>query len=168
MKIYQLKTKKILPVSIENAWEFFSNPENLSKITPSGLDFKINSVLPEKMRAGLIIIYTVKPLLNIPMTWVTEITHIEEPFYFVDEQRIGPYKMWHHEHIFRPDGNGNTVMEDVVSYVVPFGLVGRILHRLIIRKRVQEIFDYRSRVLDKLFIPSRYPEPVVDLEQLKN
>lgn len=168
MKIYQLKRTKKLPISLESAWDFFSNPNNLAKITPVRLRFKINSVLPEKMRAGMIIVYTLRPMLSIPTTWVTEITHVEEPFYFVDEQRVGPYKMWHHEHIFRPDGNGKIIMEDIVSYAMPFGFIGKIFHGLIIRKKIQEIFDYRSGILDKLFVPVLNPKPVSDLELIKN
>ncbi|MBS4035282.1 MAG: SRPBCC family protein [Ignavibacterium sp.] len=151
MKIYQLKTVQKLPVSLETAWDFFSNPQNLTKITPAWLNFQIMSDLPQKMRAGMIISYTVKPLLNIPTTWVTEIAHVNEPFYFVDEQRFGPYKMWHHEHIFRKDKDGLVLMEDIVSYVVPFGILGRIMHRLVISKKIKEIFDYRTEVLNKLF-----------------
>lgn len=151
MKIYQLKTKQKIPVSLDKAWDFFSNPNNLSKITPPGLNFTIKSELPEKMRAGMIIEYTVSPLLNIPVAWVTEITHVEAPFYFVDEQRIGPYKMWHHEHIFHRLDNGDTLMEDIVSYAIPFGFLGRLVHRLVIRKKIKEIFDFRSRALINFF-----------------
>jgi ligand-binding SRPBCC domain-containing protein len=151
MKIYQLKTAQKLPVSLETAWDFFSNPQNLAKITPAWLNFQIMTDLPQKMRAGMIIFYTVKPLLNIPTTWVTEITHVNEPFYFVDEQRFGPYKMWHHEHIFKKDEDGLVIMEDIVSYVVPFGILGRIMHRLVISKKIREIFNYRTEVLNKLF-----------------
>lgn len=151
MKIYQLKTVQKLPVSLETAWDFFSNPQNLAKITPAWLNFQIMSDLPQKMRAGMIISYTVKPLLNIPTTWVTEITQVNEPFYFVDEQRFGPYKMWHHEHIFRKDEDGLVLMEDIVSYVVPFGILGRIIHGLVISKKIREIFNYRTEVLNKLF-----------------
>jgi ligand-binding SRPBCC domain-containing protein len=151
MKIYQLKTAQKLPVSLETAWDFFSNPQNLAKITPAWLNFQIMTDLPQKMRAGMIIFYTVKPLLNIPSTWVTEITHVNEPFYFVDEQRFGPYKMWHHEHIFKKDEDGLVLMEDIVSYVVPFGILGRIMHRLVISKKIREIFNYRTEVLNKLF-----------------
>jgi ligand-binding SRPBCC domain-containing protein len=92
MKLYQLKTSQKLPISIQTAWEFFSNPTNLSKITPPWLNFEVRTKLPEKMYCGMIITYFVRPLLNIPQTWVTEITHVNQPNYFVDEQRFGPYK----------------------------------------------------------------------------
>lgn len=151
MKIYQLKTTQNLPVSLDTAWNFFSNPKNLAKITPSWLNFRIKSELPEKMRQGMIIVYTVRPAMNIPVTWVTEITHLNEPFYFVDEQRFGPYKMWHHEHIFREVDDG-IIMEDIVSYALPFGFLGRIANWFFVRKKVQEIFKYRSAILKDHFI----------------
>jgi ligand-binding SRPBCC domain-containing protein len=151
MKIYQLKTSQKLPISIEKAWEFFSNPANLSKITPTWLNFQVTSALPDKMYAGLIITYFVRPMLNIPQTWVTEITHVQEPNYFVDEQRFGPYKMWHHEHIFKQTEDNSILMEDIVSYAVPFGIIGRIVNKLIISKKINEIFNYRREVLEKMF-----------------
>jgi ligand-binding SRPBCC domain-containing protein len=151
MKIYQLKTSQKLPISIEKAWEFFSNPANLSKITPTWLNFQVTSALPDKMYAGLIITYFVRPMLNIPQTWVTEITHVQEPNYFVDDQRFGPYKMWHHEHIFKHIEDNNILMEDIVSYAVPFGFIGRIVNKLIISKKINEIFNYRREVLEKMF-----------------
>ncbi|MBK7229574.1 MAG: SRPBCC family protein [Ignavibacteriales bacterium] len=151
MKIYQYKTSQKLNISKNDAWNFFSNPTNLSKITPNWLSFQVTSSLPEKMYAGLIISYTVKPLLNIPSTWVTEITHVNEQNYFVDEQRFGPYKMWHHEHIFKEADDGNILMEDIVSYAVPFGYLGRIVNSIIISKKINEIFEYRRIVLEKMF-----------------
>ncbi len=151
MKIYQYKTSQKLNISKNDAWNFFSNPTNLSKITPNWLSFQVTSSLPEKMYAGLIISYTVKPLLNIPSSWVTEITHVNEQNYFVDEQRFGPYKMWHHEHIFKEADDGNILMEDIVSYAVPFGYLGRIVNSIIISKKINEIFEYRRIVLEKMF-----------------
>ena len=151
MKIYQLKSSQRLPISLETTWNFFSNPANLSKITPNWLNFEVCTELPEKVHAGMIITYFVRPLLNIPQTWITEITHLNEPNYFVDEQRFGPYKMWHHEHIFTETENGGVLMEDTVSYIIPFGFVGRILNRLIISQKIKEIFNYRSNVLEKMF-----------------
>lgn len=151
MKIYQLKTSQKLPISIEKAWNFFSDPKNLAKITPTWLNFQIVSDLPPKMHAGMIIVYTVRPILNISTTWVTEITHVKENFYFVDEQRFGPYKMWHHEHVFKDNGDGTITMEDLVSYVVPFGIIGRIANHFILRKRINDIFNFRRNVLIKMF-----------------
>lgn len=151
MKLYQLKASQKLPISKETAWNFFSNPANLSKITPSWLNFEVKSELPKKMYAGMIITYFVRPMLNIPQTWVTEITQVNEPNYFVDEQRFGPYKMWHHEHIFKEEKDGGVMMEDIVSYVVPFGFIGRIINSLVISKKIHEIFNYRKEVLFKMF-----------------
>jgi ligand-binding SRPBCC domain-containing protein len=151
MKIYQHKTSQKLNISKNDAWAFFSNPANLSKITPSWLNFQVTSSFPEKMYAGLIITYLIRPILNIPQTWVTEITHVNEQNFFVDEQRFGPYKMWHHEHIFKQTENGKVIMEDIVSYAVPFGVFGRIINSIIISKRINEIFNYRTKVLEKMF-----------------
>lgn len=151
MKIYQLKSSQILPVSLSEAWKFFSDPKNLSKITPNWLNFEITSSLPNRMYAGMIVSYKVRPILNIPQTWITEITHVDEPFYFVDEQRFGPYKMWHHEHIFTEIPNVGVEMQDIVTYMIPFGLLGRIANSLFVRKRVLEIFQYRKEVLNEMF-----------------
>jgi ligand-binding SRPBCC domain-containing protein len=150
LKIYQFKAKQLLPISIDKAWEFFSNPNNLPKITPPWLNFKVTSQLDDKMYAGMIITYLVRPILNIPTTWVTEITHVREPNFFVDEQRFGPYKLWHHQHIFR-EAAGGVEMEDIVSYAVPFGFVGSIVNRLIISKKINEIFSFRKEKLTELF-----------------
>uniref|UniRef100_A0A832DH71 Coenzyme Q-binding protein COQ10 START domain-containing protein n=1 Tax=Ignavibacterium album TaxID=591197 RepID=A0A832DH71_9BACT len=154
MKIYQLKSSQILPISLSTAWKFFSDPKNLSKITPKWLNFEITSNLPHRMYAGLIITYKVRPMFNIPQTWVTEITHVNEPNYFVDEQRFGPYKMWHHEHTFTEIPGVGVEMRDIVTYVLPFGFLGRIVNTLFVRKKVLEIFEYRKEVLLKMFGPS--------------
>jgi len=151
MKIYQHKTSQKLNISKNNAWDFFSNPSNLSKITPIWLKFEVKTKLPEKMYAGMIITYFVRPMLNIPKIWVTEITQVDEPNFFVDEQRFGPYKMWHHEHIFTDTDDGGVIMEDIVSYIVPFGFLGRIVNRLVIEKKINGIFNYRREVLNKMF-----------------
>ena len=151
MKIYQHKTSQKLNISKNNAWDFFSNPSNLSKITPTWLNFEVRTKLPEKMYSGMIITYFVRPLLNIPQTWVTEITHVNELNYFVDEQRFGPYKMWHHQHIFTIAEDGGVLMEDIVSYVVLFGFLGQIVNTLVISKKINEIFNYRKKFLVKMF-----------------
>ncbi|MFN3135049.1 MAG: SRPBCC family protein [Candidatus Kryptonium sp.] len=158
MKVYQLKAKQILPVSLEEAWDFFSSPQNLSKITPKWLDFRIISKTPDKMYSGTIIVYKVKPIFNIPITWVTEITHINEPFYFVDEQRFGPYKMWHHEHIFREIKDVGVEMQDVVTYIVPFGIVGSIINSISLRKRLMKIFEYRREAIKRIFGTTNFEE----------
>jgi ligand-binding SRPBCC domain-containing protein len=150
MKIYQLKAFQKLPININEAWEFFSNPNNLSLITPKWLNFKITSKLPEKMYPGLIINYKVHPILGIPNTWVTEITQVKEPYYFVDEQRFGPYKMWHHQHHFKEKDNG-VEMTDIVNYALPFDPFSRPINSLLVEKKVKEIFLFREKKLKELF-----------------
>lgn len=148
--VYKIEREQWVNLSIEKAWEFFSNPKNLSEITPKDMGFIIKNNPPEKMYEGLMIAYTVKPLLGIPTTWVTEITHVQKEKYFVDEQRIGPYKMWHHEHFFEPK-DGGTLTKDIIHYAVPFGIFGKLAHPLFIKKKLQQIFDYRSKVLQEKF-----------------
>ena len=114
------------------------------------MDFKILSKIPDEMYEGLIISYTVKPILGVKMNWVTEITHIKDKKYFVDEQRKGPYKMWHHEHILIKTDNG-IIMKDIISYIPPFGILGKILNILFIKRQVKGIFKYRTEVLNKIF-----------------
>lgn len=150
MKIYQFRSKQFLPISINEAWEFFSNPNNLPKITPPWLNFEVTTQLDSKMYAGMIITYLVRPLLNIPTTWVTEITHVREQNFFVDEQRFGPYKLWHHQHIFN-EVKGGIEMEDIVSYAIPFGTLGRIANSLIISEKIRAIFSFRTEKLKELF-----------------
>lgn len=150
MKLHRLKTLQRLPISLEEAWDFFSDPQNLRAITPPSLDFRITSPLPERMYPGMIVSYTVRPLLGIPVQWVTEITHVNEPHFFVDEQRFGPYRLWHHQHHFRPI-EGGIEMEDLVHYVLPFGPLGSLAHEVQVRKQLKDIFDYRYRVLEDRF-----------------
>jgi ligand-binding SRPBCC domain-containing protein len=144
----KLEFKQFLPVTADLAWEFFSNPANLSKITPKEMNFVITSELPEKVYAGQIITYQVSPVFNIPLTWVTEITQVKEPFYFVDEQRAGPYSIWHHEHHFEPMENG-VMMTDRLFYKVPAGIFGRLLDRMFIHKKVSAIFEFRKKFLEE-------------------
>jgi ligand-binding SRPBCC domain-containing protein len=151
MKLYTLYREQKLNIDIKTAWEFFSSPENLKTITPPYMGFEITSKhSQEKMFAGMIISYVVKPLINLPFTWVTEITHVKEKEYFVDEQRFGPYKLWHHLHRFKIVDN-KLVMIDLVNYVISFGIIGRIAHKLFIRKKIEEIFDYRKNILEDKF-----------------
>ena len=150
MKLTQLHFEQKINTDLSNLWEFISSPKNLSKITPNYMDFNIKSKIPEEMYEGLIISYTVKPILGIKLNWVTEITHIKDKNYFVDEQRSGPYKMWHHEHILEETNDG-IIMKDIISYIPPYGIFGLILNKLFIKKQVKEIFKYRTEVLDNLF-----------------
>lgn len=152
MGFYQFRREQYFGCGAEELWDFISSPSNLEKITPPDMRFEITSLpLPEKMYAGMIIVYRVRPFPGYTTSWVTEITQLSENRYFVDEQRAGPYALWHHEHILEPSGTG-TLMLDIVSYKPPFGLMGDLANRLIIRHRLEAIFDYRSEVMDGLFI----------------
>lgn len=149
-KVYTLQTEQIIPISLAEAWDFFSSPANLAKITPSHMGFNIISKHHgEKMYAGQIIEYTVKPIWGIPLYWMTEITHVQEGAYFVDEQRFGPYVMWHHQHHFKEVSEG-VMMTDIVHYKIPLGFLGDIAHWLFVKKQLQGIFDFRFKaVYDK-------------------
>ena len=152
MSYTQIKKEQILNTDIKNLWDFMSSPKNLSRITPKSMLFKITSNNKnDKIYPGMIISYKVAPLLNIPITWVTEITHVKENKYFVDEQRIGPYKIWHHEHIFKPLDDKKILVTDIITYVPPFGFIGKILNKILIKNKVEDIFDYRERILEDMF-----------------
>jgi ligand-binding SRPBCC domain-containing protein len=148
--MHTLKTIQVLPIGLEQAWDFFSSPKNLAVITPESLGFVIKSELPDEMYPGLFIRYTVKPLLGIPATWVTEITHVKKPQFFVDEQRLGPYKIWHHQHHFKEVSNG-VEMIDIVDYRLPLGILGKAAHPIIVKPRLNQIFEYRKNKLEELF-----------------
>lgn len=150
MKIYTLERKQNVAMNIRDAWDFFSNPNNLALITPPSLNLKITSELPERMYTGMIITYTVAPIMNMPMTWVTEITHVEEPNFFIDEQRFGPYKFWHHKHMFK-EIEGGIEATDLVHYALPLDPLGRIANELVVKKQLNEIFDFRSEYLESRF-----------------
>ena len=150
-KVYSLKTVQILKTNIDEAWDFFSSPANLQKITPQKLGFQIISRHHgEKMYPGQIIEYKVKPILGIPLYWMTEITHVEDKKYFVDEQRFGPYSMWHHQHHFR-EVSGGVEMTDIVHYKIPFWILGDIAHTLFVKSQLKGIFDHRYEVTEQLF-----------------
>ena len=146
----KLSSSIFLPISLEQAWEYFSSPKNLNEITPADMVFKITSTLPEKMYEGMFITYKISPLLNIPMNWVTEITHIKEHEFFVDEQRKGPYQIWHHEHHFK-EVKGGVMMTDHLHYDVGMGLIGLLAEWVFVDQKVKAIFDYRTQKLNTLF-----------------
>ncbi len=150
MKIYTLHTKQNLPISLEEAWEFLSNPKNLKVITPDYMGFKTLSGDDRPMFAGQIIQYIVTPVIGIPMKWVTEITHVQDKKYFVDEQRFGPYALWHHKH-FLKEIPGGVEMEDIVDYKVPMGILGQMVHPFLVKPKLKEIFDFRRQKLIELF-----------------
>jgi ligand-binding SRPBCC domain-containing protein len=150
-KVYSLQKVQVLPVTIEDAWHFFSSPENLKTITPSHLGFQVLSTQHgNTMYAGQLIEYTVKPFLSIPLYWMTEITQIKPMEYFIDEQRFGPYSFWHHQHHFK-EVNGGVEMTDIVHYKVPFWFLGDIANSLLVKSQLRKIFDYREEVTVKTF-----------------
>lgn len=149
--IYTLEVSQFLKIGQEEAWNFFSSPGNLSKITPPSMGFVITSGPVKPMYAGQIISYRVSPFAGIRANWVTEITRVEEGRFFVDEQRFGPYRMWHHEHIFEPMDSG-VLMTDRVSYKLPMGILGRLAHPLFVKNKLHRIFEYRESKLNELFV----------------
>ena len=148
---HQIRKEQFLKANIDDVWKFISSPENLKLITPKYMNFIITSKnIVKKMYPGMIISYTVSPIFKFNLNWVAEITHMEENKFFVDEQRIGPYKMWHHQHIFMQHKNG-VLMTDIVSYQLPLGFIGRIINAMFIKQRLDSIFNYRFRELEKIF-----------------
>ncbi len=150
MKIYRLHKKQNLPITKEQAWEFLSDPKNLKTITPDYMGFNILSGADRAMYAGQIIQYIVTPVLGIKTKWVTEITHVVDNEYFVDEQRFGPYALWHHKHFIK-EIEGGIEMEDIIDYKIPFGILGQLVHPFIVKPKLEEIFNYRTKALETRF-----------------
>ncbi|MFM9027680.1 MAG: SRPBCC family protein [Bacteroidota bacterium] len=151
MSIHRFTCNQFLPISVEEAWDFFSSPENLQLITPPRMNFKITSEnLEKKTYAGQIISYRVSPLPVYRTTWVTEITHVQMPDFFVDEQRKGPYCMWHHQHHFKK-ADGGVNMTDIVHYEIPLGPIGDLMNSIMVRNEIHKIFEYRKKKLEELF-----------------
>ncbi len=148
--MHKLQQEQILPITLEEAWNFFATPKNLNEVTPKDLVFEITSEVPNKMYEGLIITYKIKPMLNIPINWATEITHIKEMEFFVDEQRKGPYNIWHHEHHFKAVSNG-VLMTDILHYDIGKSIFGWIAGKLFVHQQVKKIFSYRYKVLEEYF-----------------
>jgi ligand-binding SRPBCC domain-containing protein len=149
--IYYFKTEHLLPISIEMAWSFFSSAKNLALITPPEMEFKILTKLDDKeIYEGLLIDYTVKPVLGIPLNWQTEIFKVDKPHSFADRQLKGPYKIWEHTHTFIQNENG-TLMIDELKYQIPLGILGDLAHSIFVKKKVTEIFKFRERALEKIF-----------------
>jgi ligand-binding SRPBCC domain-containing protein len=150
-KVYSIKTIQNIPVPLDTAWDFFSSPANLEEITPVDINFNIISQYHgNKMYAGQVIEYKLKPLLGIPLYWMTEITHLADKSFFVDEQRFGPYRLWHHQHHFKAIAGG-VEMTDIVHYKLPFWFLGDMAHRLFLKRRLKNIFDYRYKVIEQKF-----------------
>lgn len=152
MKIYTLNFIQKLPITLAEAWDFFSSPINLSKITPPKMSFCITSDFKEgdKMYEGMLITYKVSPILGIKLDWVTEITSVRDGKYFIDEQRFGPFKIWHHEHHFE-EIDGGIIMRDKLLYAIPYGFIGTLANAIIVKKQVQDIFEHREKVIKNLF-----------------
>jgi ligand-binding SRPBCC domain-containing protein len=148
--MYQLKRKQLVKTDLQTCWDFFSSPKNLSVITPEKMKFTVLTEQPKTMYEGLMIAYKVSPVLGIPMGWITEIKTVQDGVFFVDEQRKGPYKIWHHEHHFEAV-EGGVLMTDIVSYTLPFGFLGKLAHWLFVRKELEAIFEYRFKKVDELF-----------------
>ncbi len=150
MKIYTLHTKQKLPINLEKAWDFLSDPKNLKVITPDAMGFEILSGADRPMYPGQLIQYYVSPFPGFKTKWVTEITHVMDKQYFVDEQRFGPYALWHHKH-FLKEIPGGVEMEDIVDYKIPFGFLGQLLHPILVKSKLRTIFEYREQKLIELF-----------------
>jgi ligand-binding SRPBCC domain-containing protein len=148
--LYSIHKVQKLPISLQKAWDFISTPKNLAVITPSSMGFNTISGDERTMHPGQIIHYTITPLLGLKLEWVTEITHVVDKSFFVDEQRYGPYKFWHHKH-FLKEIEGGVEMEDIVHYKLPMGILGRLAHPILVKPKLEEIFEYRQMKLVELF-----------------
>lgn len=165
MKLYQLHTKQKLPISVDRAWEFLSNPKNLKTITPPHMGFEILSGADRPMYPGQIIQYYVKPFPLVKTKWVTEITHVVDKHYFVDEQRFGPYALWHHKHFIKPI-EGGVEMEDIIDYKLPFGILGQLLHPIMVKGQLKKIFEYREQKLIELFGAFKDDKKVIKMKAI--
>jgi ligand-binding SRPBCC domain-containing protein len=150
MKLYKLETVQYVNASIDECWDFFSRPENLQKMTPTDMGFVITDFDGKSMYAGQIIQYIVSPLWGLKLPWVTEITVVKDQSYFIDEQRFGPYSLWHHKHFFEVTDQG-VKMTDLVHYGLPLGFLGRIMNTLIVKNKLKKIFDYREKKVNEIF-----------------
>ena len=151
MAAHSIKTVQKIPISLDKAWDFFSNPANLQAITPDNMGFKVISKHHgDTMYAGQIIEYTVRPVLGIPLYWMTEITQVKDREYFIDEQRFGPYSLWHHQHHFKAI-EGGVEMTDIVHYKNPLGILGKLANTLFVRNKLKGIFDYRFKKVEEMF-----------------
>ena len=162
MAVYSLKSVQRIPVPVSEVWDFFSGPQNLSELTPAALAFRtISKHHGTRIYAGQVIEYKVSPLFGIPLYWMTEITHVDDQKYFVDEQRHGPYNMWHHQHHFTPI-EGGVEMQDIVHYKLPLWILGDIANSIIVRKKLREIFSYRYSKIEERF--GKWPGQEMTLE----
>ncbi len=151
MKIYRRTWSQIVPTPLDEVWDFFSHPSNLKEITPKDMHFKFLTDLGDQaVYPGMMILHQVSPMLGIKMTWATEITQVKEKEYFVDEQRSGPFAMWHHEHHFKAHGK-ETGITDLLHYAIPLGPIGTLAHGIFVKKQIEEIFSFREKIIDEYF-----------------
>ena len=149
--LYTLYAKQTVAKERDILWDFFRKPRNLNKLTPEDVEFKIISGKSDDFYIGKIISYKIKPFKMINLNWVTEISQIKEGSYFIDNQIFGPYKLWHHEHHFKSNSDGTTDIIDKVKYKVPFNILGRLVHKIVIRKKLYNIFKFRQKKINDLF-----------------
>lgn len=151
MSVYRLQDEILINAPLDEVWDFFTDPRNLEKITPKEMAFtNVYEPDAEKVYPGMLLVYKVSPLLGIPITWITEITHVEPKKRFVDDQLKGPFGMWHHIHEFE-QVDGGTLARDILYYSMPFGILGRLAHSFTVAKQTKEIFNFRKMALEKIF-----------------
>ncbi|TCC86935.1 hypothetical protein EZ428_22275 [Pedobacter frigiditerrae] len=151
MKSHQIIFTQNLPIPLSAAWDFFSSPANLAEITPNDMEFIVTSAGSEgKMYPGMIITYKVSPLFGVHLNWMTEITQVEPEKYFIDEQRFGPFKFWHHQHHFKTI-DGGVEMTDILTYGLPLGFLGGIAHSITVKNKIKQIFIFREKKVVELF-----------------
>jgi len=148
--IHQLQRRQIIPANLDEVWDYFSHPGNLNEITPPDLNFEVLFGGEEAMYQGQLMAYKIQLLPLLKTSWLTEITQVRKPDYFVDLQRLGPYRFWHHQHHFRSLDNG-VEMRDLVTYQLPLGILGDIVQRLWVGPRLERIFDYRAKIINHIF-----------------
>jgi ligand-binding SRPBCC domain-containing protein len=155
MVIHTINRTLTVNAPLAECWSFFSNPRNLVRITPPNLGLQVLGDVPEEMYAGLMIEYRLRPLFGFQMVWLTEITHVDPPRYFVDEQRVGPYRLWHHEHRFYALDSDRTEVLDIMHYALPFSPISEVVHEVMVERQLRKIFKYREQVTQELFGKSR-------------
>lgn len=162
MAVHTFRSRQVITASRSAAWRFFSDPRNLARITPPSLGFEITTPdLPDHIYPGLMIAYRVRPLFRVPLTWLTEITHVDEGVRFIDEQRLGPYAIWHHEHAFRELSPTRVELEDRITYALPFGQLGDLAHPWLVRPQLQQIFAFRERAVREVFPDADQDRPIL-------
>jgi len=152
LKTYRIEFTQEIPVDLDTAWDFFSSPLNLAEITPKDMTFDVTTpnMANTKMYPGLIITYKVSPLLGIKLNWMTEITHVKDKEYFIDEQRFGPFAFWHHQHHFQQTEKG-VLMKDLLHYGIGWGLIGLLANSLVVENKIKGIFDFRYKKVEEIF-----------------